>query len=418
MTPMNLMRMLPQLLGSFLGGNSKNDNNNSQYGILGGAMSTLLSTGIAGALGGAIEGVGVGQGLRSAMAGITNSELTGAQREQNQFNADEAQKAREFSEMQRQTQYQTAVADMQAAGLNPAMMYQGAGQASSPTASPQASGNGSPAGNRISDLVSILPVLAQLKLVEAETEKTQSEAKYIDTQTSEMPKLWQSTRELNESQIDNLNQSIAESKSRVMLNGKEMDVKDAQIAVYGSEVTLNEAREAESRAKAWLDSMSAEQVQQLTPVLVELHRANAMLAREQSLTEGERRLYLRAQARCQDALYDVYVAQRGNIVADTALKGASLPGVKAESAIGMYREFEYRNKIRGTRGGSEAAKAYYEPLFQMFGAAGSLLSGVAQIGRNQIMRSWGNEPFSKSFTPSVPGNNFNPYVIPNNKYNF
>lgn len=411
MVPFSLItQMLPTILGSYF--SSVADSAGKGLGSSAhGTLGTLLSTGLAGSLGGLLEGVGAGKGLRSVMAGITNAELTGAQREQNQFNSEEAEKARQFSEMQRQTQYQTAVSDMQAAGLNPAMMYQGAGQAASPTASPQASGNGSPSGNRIADLVSMLPALAQLKQVEAETKKTEAEANFIDIQSDEMPKLWQSTRALNEAQVDNLLQAMEESKSRVLLNGKEMDVKDAQIAVYGSEVSLNEAREAEANAKAWLDNMSAEQVRQLTPVLVQLNRANTMLAQQQALTEGEKRLYLRAQTRCQEALYDVYIAQRENIVADThlkgaqtanvaadtALKGASLPGVKADSAMKTYGEFEMRNYVRATRGGGMAANYYLSNFNQMVGAAssliggiGSLRSGTAQSVRNGYMGDYFN----------------------------
>lgn len=52
----------------------------------------------------------------------------------NQFNASEAQKQRDWETYMSNTQYQRAVADMKTAGLNPAMMYASGGQgASTPT---------------------------------------------------------------------------------------------------------------------------------------------------------------------------------------------------------------------------------------------------------------------------------------------
>lgn len=52
------------------------------------------------------------------------------------FNAKEAQKQRDFEERMSNTAYQRSVADMEKAGLNPAMMYSNsAGGASTPTGS-------------------------------------------------------------------------------------------------------------------------------------------------------------------------------------------------------------------------------------------------------------------------------------------
>lgn len=78
-------------------------------------MSISLATlGILGAISAATSAVG---------AGINY----GMQKDQQKFNAVEAQKSRDWQKMMSDTQYQRQVADMEAAGLNPAAIGSGAG---------------------------------------------------------------------------------------------------------------------------------------------------------------------------------------------------------------------------------------------------------------------------------------------------
>lgn len=67
------------------------------------------------------------------------NDLTGATT-QNNFNAKQAQIQRDWETEMSNTAYQRAVADMQAAGLNPAMLYQSGGQGASTPSGANATG--------------------------------------------------------------------------------------------------------------------------------------------------------------------------------------------------------------------------------------------------------------------------------------
>lgn len=66
---------------------------------------------------------GFKQAWQSAGDSVTGAHLTGAQKEANAFNAEQAQRQMDFQQQMRDTQHQSAVIDMKSAGLNPALMY-------------------------------------------------------------------------------------------------------------------------------------------------------------------------------------------------------------------------------------------------------------------------------------------------------
>lgn len=157
-------------------------------GSVGNILSGPLGIGalISGITGGKKGLQSYGENVQNKMTG---EHLTGAEREANAFSAQQAQVARDYETQMSNSQYQRGVADMQQAGVNPALMYgQGAAPAGTPS-SPSPTST-SPEG---SDPVGMIAQIAQLKLLDkelrlkesdiglkrAQTEKTETETQEV-----------------------------------------------------------------------------------------------------------------------------------------------------------------------------------------------------------------------------------------------
>jgi len=91
------------------------------------------------------------------------------------LNRGESKRNRQFQERMRNTQWQAGIADMRAAGLNPALAYS-QGPAASPSGSMAA-----PAGNYGSSAIQGLEARKQLQLMTASIAKTEAEAEMAQT---------------------------------------------------------------------------------------------------------------------------------------------------------------------------------------------------------------------------------------------
>lgn len=109
----------------------------------------------------------------------TNEANTAMAAEQRAFNAAEAQKSRDWQQKQSETQYQRAVADLQAANLNPMLAYQHGGNQAMPGATASS--------NALPELKSPLSALAhgaqQARQLQLQTEQVRNIA--ADTKVKE-----------------------------------------------------------------------------------------------------------------------------------------------------------------------------------------------------------------------------------------
>lgn len=115
--------------------------------------------------------------LSSVQNQLTKESLTGEQKAMNQFNADEAQKQREWEQQMSDTAYQRQVADMRAAGINPAMAMGSAQGASTPSGSAATAASGSGSSLSFSDLMQLMMMPLQKKLLASQAQLARDQGK-------------------------------------------------------------------------------------------------------------------------------------------------------------------------------------------------------------------------------------------------
>lgn len=298
-------------------------------------------------------------GARSLTDKITGARLTGAEREANEFSANqaaidrafqanEAEKARTWEQQMSDTSYQRQLADMQAAGVNPALALGGSASGASTPSSPSPSGASASSvspdsGSSLGEILQLLSFKKSMQMYDAQideykasAEQKRADANNLNTQTGLLGeefklKLRSADREdlkylLSEKEYD-LKQSLNEATIEKM--GYEIKSLEAGIREKNQNVKESVARTANYMALEVLHRNEARQISALLPYTVALMDAQTEQARNNAA-------YLGVQTAYQQHLIDAgyiytlvdrasaeameHVARTQNIDADTMAK--------------------------------------------------------------------------------------------------
>lgn len=176
-------------------------------------------------------GLDFGEALRSLVAGWTGESMTGASREANEFNAQQAQINREFEAEMSNTAYQRQVSDMQSAGVNPAMaLGSAAGGASVPSGSAASSAAPQPSMS-MSDMMQIATLPLQMRMMDAQIKGEQIRNEQEQINLDFLTKEKQTSLALTESQIMSVLSSLENDKVQRALNRSGISLNDANTAL-------------------------------------------------------------------------------------------------------------------------------------------------------------------------------------------
>lgn len=298
----------------------------------------------------------------------TGAGMTQAQVQQNEYTA-----SRE------DTMYQRGVADMQAAGLNPAMMYSNGGSSypSSPSASP------SSAGLSFSDLIAMIQLPAQLGLIGAETDKVVADTAKTNQETEGASLDNQFKSSTLEARAEGVRLSNSLRTSQIAQIDKQLDEISANIHKLEEEAATEESRRELNFANSLLSRVNAQTAIELLPYTQALQEAQ---------TDAQRNY---AALMAVQTLYQKHLISDGYLDAVISQMKASATSVEASAAVDKIK-----SDIRTGKFGNDGS---------FIGKLGSsALSGVVlALDELKGLFSVGIH-FGKSFNKSQSNANVNP----------
>lgn len=237
------------------------------------------------------EVIGDQTGLLSWWNSKTGRGLTNAQRQANAYDAWQAQVARDYSTEMANTQWQRGTVDMQKAGVNPALVYGNGGAPSGIPSSAQATGvnPGAPTMG-FQDLIALMKLPSEIKLLEAQTGKTQAETGKTEKETSWIDRVNEVETKFKEENT-NLTREQVEN-AQVYRREMEQNIKESIERTKNEEV-----RRELIKAQEKLANMQAKEIDQLLEV-------KKLYMEAQTNTEKAQAAYLGVQKAYQKGLID------------------------------------------------------------------------------------------------------------------
>ncbi|QRV61812.1 DNA pilot protein [Microvirus sp.] len=189
-----------------------------------------------------------------ASRAINQNESDRVRREQNIFNKYEAQRAREWNQQMDSTKYQRTVADMQAAGVNPALAMQGGVTTQASSNATASAANVGPAQVDLSQVAQLAMQSKQLqiqdklanaevRLKNADAELKEKDANVRDDYNNLMMEGMKISNNLNESQIDQIRANVGKIGEEVELLKKQAATEEERKLLTIAETSLRKAME-------------------------------------------------------------------------------------------------------------------------------------------------------------------------------
>lgn len=202
--------------------------------------------------------------INSLTAYYTRNTLTGAENEQNAFNAEQAQMSRDFTEYMARNKYSMETQSMQDAGVNPAMVYGGGSLV--PTAANGSAASGSPlSGGNIADLMSTLvrmplelkQLSAEIDLTAANADKSRADAKLADQKYETEVQITRITA-INADYQDVMNAQTLENLKATYEN----TIADSDLKSANKDYVLTQ-KDAQDILNKYLDERQREEINQI-----------------------------------------------------------------------------------------------------------------------------------------------------------
>lgn len=172
---------------------------------------------------------------------VQNQMMEEDRNQRQQFNADQATLDRAWQEQMSNTSYQRQVADMNKAGINPMLLINKAGGASTPTGAVASTGGtaGYPSTGSAMPFFQNVASAMQARLNEAAVDKTKAEADYVRAQTGAVPVTIENTQAKTEearASAQQLLQQVRTGAASVEQMSAQTEAIRAQIPVFDATV--------------------------------------------------------------------------------------------------------------------------------------------------------------------------------------